>query len=363
MTIRVLFVDDEQSLLNSIQRRLGTQFMISTATSGREALELIESSEPFPVICSDMRMPWMDGTEFIKRARLMTPATTFVMLTGNQDQETAKEALNEAEVFRFLRKPIHTSEISDTIIAANEDHLDRQNHAKLAACDDLLAAKILDEISTLASVSSPDLDQLVKAHVSAIVVVDEKHWQDVSRAVDYILLCSKIRDIDLSEAMLNPESDDQVEFLKVIDQTVKILMQVPRLDFVAAVLFSFAKANGAIAPPNSDLRSATMRYYGEVVRVAFTWGVLANVDSEVERSSAIRNALSQIDADTIEAMISEDVRLQNSADEVDSSDDDGSADASALENPSETTADQNLASDLAYESDTDEELSEVAAQS
>ena len=317
MTIRVLFVDDEQSLLNSIQRRLGTQFQISTATSGREALELIESSEPFPVIFSDMRMPWMDGTEFIKQARVLSPTTTFVMLTGNQDQETAKEALNEAEVFRFLRKPIHTSEISDTIIAANEDHLDQKDHVKLAACDDLLAAKIFDEISTLVSGTLPELVESVKGHVNTLAETDKSHQQDICRAVDYVLLCARIRSIDLSEALLNPDSDDQVQLFEVLDQTVNILLSVPRLDFVAAVLFSFAKATGAIEPATSDLRSALMRFYGDLLRVGFTWGVLADVQSYSERSAQMVRALPHIDEAVIATLVSSDNRLKTVAETPD----------------------------------------------
>ena len=118
MSVRVLFVDDEQSLLNSIERRLGSKYFVSTAASGREALELLESSEPYPVIVTDMRMPWMEGLEFVTRAREIAPNSIYLMLTGNQDQDTAREAVNQASIFRFLRKPCHTKDLCEAIDAA-----------------------------------------------------------------------------------------------------------------------------------------------------------------------------------------------------------------------------------------------------
>src|SRR6185436_17053323 len=71
--------------------------------------------EPFAVVLSDMRMPAMDGAQFLAQARRVAPDTTRVMLTGNSDQATAARAVNEGAIFRFLLKPCRSDELLSTL--------------------------------------------------------------------------------------------------------------------------------------------------------------------------------------------------------------------------------------------------------
>lgn len=102
---RVLMVDDEPNVLAAFRRALGRQYELATAPGGEEALRLIGEQDTFPVIVTDMRMPGMDGLEFIQRARKLSKDSIFMVLTGNGDQETAVRAINEGHIFRFLTKP------------------------------------------------------------------------------------------------------------------------------------------------------------------------------------------------------------------------------------------------------------------
>src|SRR3990172_6792426 len=117
MSKRVLFVDDEQSLLNGIERRLTGLFELSTASSGAAALLTMDENGPFAVVVTDMRMPKMDGVQFIKAARSKAPDSVYIMLTGNQDQATAIQALNEGHAFRFLTKPCPSADLRTAIEA------------------------------------------------------------------------------------------------------------------------------------------------------------------------------------------------------------------------------------------------------
>jgi DNA-binding response OmpR family regulator len=119
---RVLFVDDEVSLLNGIKRRLGTQIDLVTACSGDEGLIAIGEQGPFAVVVTDMRMPKMDGIQFVQAARAKSPNTVFIMLTGNQDQATAIQALNDGHVFRFLNKPCQSQDLLVAIEAGLRQH-------------------------------------------------------------------------------------------------------------------------------------------------------------------------------------------------------------------------------------------------
>jgi len=105
MTEKILFVDDEPNVLHSIQRQLRKRFDLVTAEGGEEALRILKEQGPFAVIVSDMRMPGMTGVELLAQTKDMYPDTVRLMLTGNADQETAMEAVNTGQIFRFLTKP------------------------------------------------------------------------------------------------------------------------------------------------------------------------------------------------------------------------------------------------------------------
>jgi CheY-like chemotaxis protein len=104
-TEKILFVDDEPNILQSIQRQLRNRFTLQTAGSGDEALRILKEEGPFSVIVSDMRMPGMNGVELLSKVKDSYPETVRLMLTGNADQETAMEAVNDGQIFRFLTKP------------------------------------------------------------------------------------------------------------------------------------------------------------------------------------------------------------------------------------------------------------------
>ncbi|MEI6225778.1 MAG: response regulator, partial [Deltaproteobacteria bacterium] len=102
---RVLCVDDEPNLLAGLANTLRRRYDVATARSGPEALELIARSKPFDVIVCDYRMPAMDGAEFLRRAREVSPGAVPVLLTGHATLEGAIAAVNEGRVFRILLKP------------------------------------------------------------------------------------------------------------------------------------------------------------------------------------------------------------------------------------------------------------------
>jgi len=102
---KILFVDDDPNLLAAFQRTLRRLFTFDTALGGQEGLEMIRASGPYALLVVDMRMPVMDGVEFLERARVLAPDAVRIMLTGNADQQTAADAVNRGQVFRFLNKP------------------------------------------------------------------------------------------------------------------------------------------------------------------------------------------------------------------------------------------------------------------
>lgn len=114
---RILFVDDEPLLLDNY-RELFSGYPVTTASSGFEALRLLQSIGPHAVIISDLSMPEMDGIEFLARARAVHPESVRLMLTAHADTQAAIRAVNEGRIFRFLTKPASYEDLLQAIEAA-----------------------------------------------------------------------------------------------------------------------------------------------------------------------------------------------------------------------------------------------------
>ena len=115
VTGKVLFVDDEPLVLDALRRMLHDKFHIYTADSGEKGLAAVEQNGPFAVVISDMRMPGMNGAEFLARIRKDAPDTVRMLLTGFTDLDAAIAAVNEGNIFRFLTKPCRKDELVGAI--------------------------------------------------------------------------------------------------------------------------------------------------------------------------------------------------------------------------------------------------------
>lgn len=101
----LLIVDDEHNITQSLKRALrGEDYRVLTARDAAEAFELLAIHQ-IQVVLSDLRMPTMNGTEFLRRVKLMYPATIRMILTGYNDINTVTAAVNEGAIFKFVSKP------------------------------------------------------------------------------------------------------------------------------------------------------------------------------------------------------------------------------------------------------------------
>ena len=114
---RLLFVDDEERIVNALRFLFRNDYDVATATSGAAALELIRRQAPH-VLVSDQRMPGMTGVELLREAKEIAPNAVRILLTGYSDLAAIVGSINDGEVFRFISKPWDNEDIRKTIAQA-----------------------------------------------------------------------------------------------------------------------------------------------------------------------------------------------------------------------------------------------------
>ncbi|MBI4309913.1 MAG: response regulator, partial [Candidatus Omnitrophica bacterium] len=127
--IQVLFLDDEESIIDGVQRLfIREPYGIFGTTSPDQAREAM-AKEKIKVVVSDYRMPDISGVEFLREVKGQYPDIVKILFTGYTDFSAAEEAINVGEVYRFISKPWKTAELLSTIRQCIE-HYDLVRAAK-----------------------------------------------------------------------------------------------------------------------------------------------------------------------------------------------------------------------------------------
>ena len=114
---RLLFVDDEERIVNALKSVFRHGYHVFATTSGQQALDFLKKF-PVEVVVSDQRMPEMTGVEMLRQAKELAPQTVRILLTGYSDLAAIVGSINDGEVFRFISKPWDNAEIQRTIAEA-----------------------------------------------------------------------------------------------------------------------------------------------------------------------------------------------------------------------------------------------------
>lgn len=121
---RIMIVDDEESILKSLQRLLrhvpcshcGKTFPLEVSIFSEPAIALEHARhEPFDLFISDYRMPGMDGVEFLKAVKEVQPDAARLILSGYADLNALLRAVNEVGIDRFIGKPWNDFELTAAI--------------------------------------------------------------------------------------------------------------------------------------------------------------------------------------------------------------------------------------------------------
>lgn len=154
----VLFVDDELGVLQSLQRLFHREpYMILTASSGREALDLLSRLEDVAVIVSDQRMPEMGGTEFLIRSKELAPDAIRMLLTGYSDFQATVDAMNDGGTTRFITKPWKGEELLQLVRDGVRDYENKKT-ARLERLN--LQQQLEEQLKNREEVIIPQIEQI-----------------------------------------------------------------------------------------------------------------------------------------------------------------------------------------------------------
>ena len=126
--IKLLYVDDEAINLMLFQANLEKKYDVLTAENAFTGLQYIAEHKNIKVVVSDMKMPVMNGIEFILKARLISSDIAFFILSGFEITDEIQDALSEGIIRRYFRKPFNINEISKEIENAIADYKDLNQH-------------------------------------------------------------------------------------------------------------------------------------------------------------------------------------------------------------------------------------------
>jgi len=186
----ILCIDDERIVLNGLQAQLsrdfGTTYSIEIAESGEEAFEIIEEllskGIAIPVVISDELMPGIKGHELLTKIHIKSPATYTILLTGQSDLYAVTEAVNNANLYRYIAKPWDGNDLLLTVREAIKGfYQDRQ----------------LAEQNILLERHNKNLEQLVEERTQQLLAEKGKNDELVQRELQYAR--------SIQEGLLPPE--------------------------------------------------------------------------------------------------------------------------------------------------------------
>ncbi len=257
----VLCVDDDERLLSGLELQLGFDYEVRIANSGIAGLDLLSANPDCAVIISDMRMPEMNGAQFLAKSRLIAPDTTRMLLTGFSDVADTVSAVNDGGIFRFLTKPIPP----DALIAAVDEgirqwQLIRSERVLLEQTLHGAAQALIEALE----IASPDAFSRARRIEAACRHVATEMGLDPVWEIALAGLLSRIGWIALPEEVLHtrlsgghPSADDQTMVDEALETTVRLVGRIPRLDGVASIIRESADT-ASVGGPRSEPTAASI---------------------------------------------------------------------------------------------------------
>jgi len=278
MAEKILFVDDDANVLAGYQRQLRKGFQVDTALGGEAGLQAVTQGGPYAVIVSDLRMPGMDGIQFLSRVRDAAPDSVRIMLTGFAELQAAIQAVNEGNVFRFLTKPCDTETLARALF------MGLKQYRLVIAERELLEQTLRGSIKVLTQILSllnPEAfgraarsTRYVREIAGVLKVPDA--WQLETAAMLSQIGCIMLSEPALEKIyhgeLLSPEEEQVFEMHPFI--AADLLKNIPRLETVAASIAYQAKRYDGGGNPQDQRQGKEIPLGGRILKVVLDFDTL-----------------------------------------------------------------------------------------
>ncbi len=203
---RILVVDDEEAILETMTFTFEDDYDVLTATSAAKGLELLERNHPVSVVISDQRMPEMTGVEFLSKVFERHPATARIILTGFADMDATIGAINDGHVYAYVTKPWEPDQLKQVIRrAVDHNHLTRENERLLRELREanVFLGAVMDnlDLGALAVDASGVVRQANRPAREFLGLAEEPH----GRKLDEILAAGGLEDVAAAAARMTKD--------------------------------------------------------------------------------------------------------------------------------------------------------------
>jgi len=273
MAEKILLVDDDSNILDGYRRSLSREFLMETAVGGEQALKLAAENGPYAVVVSDMRMPGMDGIQFLSKIKSLSPNSIRVMLTGNAEIETAINAINEGSIFRFLSKPCSKEIMAKTLTASLAQY--RLVTAEKQLLEQTLSGSIqvLTEVLSLVNPAAFGRAERARRYIHHIVIAMKlgNPWQYEVAAMMSQLGCVTLppETIDAVYSGQKLLPNEQLQYDAHPSVAYDLLSKIPRLEPIAWMIEHQNKPLPEAGP--GDSQPVDIRQGAEILRLTLAY--------------------------------------------------------------------------------------------
>ena len=269
---RILFVDDEAAVLEALATQMRRKFEVVTFLSATAALNRLHQDRDFAILVSDLRMPEMDGAAFLSWARQVVPDAVRILLTGETDLDAAVNAVNEGQIFRYLRKPCSPITLLKCLDGAAEQH--RLLTAERRLLEETFNGCIRALTDVLAVTAPAAFGRATRIRGSANAVAKQLGLDEVWK-VDVAAMLSQLGCIAIpndtmervqSGHALSPREQAMIARIPVV--TEGILGAIPRLEDVCAIITRASASMKGFSTSLLDPRHRAIAAAAQVVRIA-----------------------------------------------------------------------------------------------
>ncbi|MFT6031187.1 MAG: response regulator RpfG family c-di-GMP phosphodiesterase [Oleiphilaceae bacterium] len=280
----VLFVDDEPYILTALRRLMRPlKLEMYFAESGDEGLKILKDHK-VDLIVSDMRMPQMDGAEFLTKAKVLQPDSIRILLTGYADMTSTIDALNHGGIYRYISKPWEDDELKSIIFDGLKLKRLERERAELIA----LTQKQNDELQDL----NKNLEVKVEARTEEIKQTAQMldlAYKDLKLSYDsFVLIFSNF--INTRQTLQKAESKLVAELSKKMAIALKLKEKSIQNIYYAGLLHQIGKMSlpdSLLALSEDEMSESDLSLYKQYPQVGET--ALTTINGFEKTALLIRN--------------------------------------------------------------------------